>query len=208
MRLTQHTPHGGAILGLLVFGLALTVYLGTAGGSLATTDAVVSYDVTRQLVEHGAVALSSNLVGNEAYRGLDGRYYSPFGLAQSLWNVPFYLTGRAAATLLPRGHLDETMVTKAAVALGNAVAAGICVWLVWLLARRTGAGARLAVGTALAAGFCTSLWPYSKFGYNAPLAALFGYTSAMRSLTQGRGTCTLEPHSYGPAPQEVLESFL
>ena len=43
---------------------------------------------------------------------------------------------------------------------------------------------------------------------HAPLAALFGYTSAMRSLTQGRGTCTMEPHSYGPAPQEVLESFL
>jgi len=43
---------------------------------------------------------------------------------------------------------------------------------------------------------------------HAPLAGLFGYANAMRSLTQGRATCTMEPHSYGPAPPEVLQSFL
>jgi elongation factor G len=42
----------------------------------------------------------------------------------------------------------------------------------------------------------------------APLANLFGYSNAMRSLTQGRATCTMEPSTYGPAPPEVLESFL
>ena len=42
----------------------------------------------------------------------------------------------------------------------------------------------------------------------APLANLFGYSNAMRSLTQGRATCTMEPSSYGPAPPEILESFL
>jgi elongation factor G len=43
---------------------------------------------------------------------------------------------------------------------------------------------------------------------HAPLANLFGYSNAMRGLSQGRATCTMEPHSYGPAPPEVLESFL
>jgi elongation factor G len=43
---------------------------------------------------------------------------------------------------------------------------------------------------------------------HAPLANLFGYSSAMRGLTQGRATCTMEPHSYGPAPKEVLEGFM
>jgi elongation factor G len=42
----------------------------------------------------------------------------------------------------------------------------------------------------------------------APLANLFGYSSAMRGLSQGRATCTMEPSRYGPAPPEVLESFL
>ena len=42
----------------------------------------------------------------------------------------------------------------------------------------------------------------------APLASLFGYSNAMRGLTQGRATCTMEPSTYGPAPPEVLESFM
>ena len=42
----------------------------------------------------------------------------------------------------------------------------------------------------------------------APLANLFGYSNAMRGLSQGRATCTMEPSSYGPAPPEVLESFM
>ena len=42
----------------------------------------------------------------------------------------------------------------------------------------------------------------------APLANLFGYSSAIRSLSQGRATCSMEPSAYGPAPKEVLESFL
>ena len=42
----------------------------------------------------------------------------------------------------------------------------------------------------------------------APLANLFGYSNSMRGLSQGRATCTMEPSSYGPAPPEVLESFM
>jgi elongation factor G len=41
-----------------------------------------------------------------------------------------------------------------------------------------------------------------------PLAKLFGYANAMRSMSQGRATCTMEPSSYGPAPPEVLEGFM
>jgi len=42
----------------------------------------------------------------------------------------------------------------------------------------------------------------------APLENLFGYSNAMRSLSQGRATSTMAPLKYGPAPQEVLEKFL
>jgi elongation factor G len=41
----------------------------------------------------------------------------------------------------------------------------------------------------------------------APLDKLFGYSSAMRSLSQGRASCSMEPSSYGPAPDEVLAKF-
>lgn len=42
----------------------------------------------------------------------------------------------------------------------------------------------------------------------APLANLFGYSSAMRSLSQGRAGCSMTPSDYGPAPDEVVQKFL
>jgi elongation factor G len=42
----------------------------------------------------------------------------------------------------------------------------------------------------------------------APLANLFGYSSAMRGLSQGRASCSMEPAAYGPAPPEVLKEFM
>jgi elongation factor G len=43
---------------------------------------------------------------------------------------------------------------------------------------------------------------------HAPLANLFGYSNAMRGISQGRASATMEPFSYGPAPQDVLNTFL
>jgi hypothetical protein len=169
----------------LVLALALSAYLTTAGGSLATTDAVATYEVTRQMLERGTLALSSDVVGNDAYRGPDGRLYSPFGLLQSLWNIPFYGAGRLASAVPPLRRVSPVMVTKAAVALGNAVAAALCVWLVWWLAwSTTGGDGRTASLAALLAAFATSLWPYSKFGFNVPLAACL-VTCSVYASTRG-----------------------
>jgi elongation factor G len=41
-----------------------------------------------------------------------------------------------------------------------------------------------------------------------PLVNMFDYADDLRSLTAGRASSTLEPHSYAPAPDEVLRSFL
>ncbi len=42
---------------------------------------------------------------------------------------------------------------------------------------------------------------------HAPLAELFGYSSAMRSLSQGRASCSMEPLDFAVAPDEVAQSF-
>ncbi len=42
---------------------------------------------------------------------------------------------------------------------------------------------------------------------HAPLAELFGYSSAMRSLSQGRAGCSMQPLEYSPAPPEVAKAF-
>jgi len=41
----------------------------------------------------------------------------------------------------------------------------------------------------------------------APLKELFGYSSAIRSLSQGRAGCSMEPHGYQIAPKEDAEAF-
>jgi elongation factor G len=41
----------------------------------------------------------------------------------------------------------------------------------------------------------------------APLKELFGYSSAIRSLSQGRAGCSMEPQGYQIAPKEDMESF-
>jgi elongation factor G len=40
-----------------------------------------------------------------------------------------------------------------------------------------------------------------------PLAELFGYSGAIRSLSQGRASASMEPAGYQPAPQKTIDSF-
>jgi elongation factor G len=42
---------------------------------------------------------------------------------------------------------------------------------------------------------------------HAPLKELFGYSSAMRSLSQGRASASMEPLKYEPAPPDVVRQF-
>lgn len=42
----------------------------------------------------------------------------------------------------------------------------------------------------------------------APLANMFGYSSQVRSLSQGRASFSMEPLRYGPAPQSVIDDML
>ena len=48
---------------------------------------------------------------------------------------------------------------------------------------------------------------YATIEARAPMAELFGYSSAMRSLSQGRAGCSIEPLEYAPAPPEVARAF-
>ena len=49
---------------------------------------------------------------------------------------------------------------------------------------------------------------YRVLTAEVPLSELFGYSTQLRSLTQGRATSTMEPHSYAAAPQSVADSIL
>jgi hypothetical protein len=128
-----------------VFLSALALYSLTAGGSLTSSDAVVTFEVTRSLVERGSIALSGNIIGNDANRGLDGRYYSQFGIGHSLYNIPFYVVGRTAARLTGTRIGKADTIPKAAVAWGSAVAAAFTVAIICLLAFRATGDPRAAL---------------------------------------------------------------
>jgi elongation factor G len=42
----------------------------------------------------------------------------------------------------------------------------------------------------------------------APLAQMFGYATALRSLTQGRATYTMEPSFYQEVPKDIMEKIV
>ncbi len=41
-----------------------------------------------------------------------------------------------------------------------------------------------------------------------PLAEMFGYATVVRSLSQGRATFTMEPHSYAEVPKQIAEKII
>ena len=41
-----------------------------------------------------------------------------------------------------------------------------------------------------------------------PLAEMFGYATAIRSLSQGRATYSMEPHSYQAVPKQIAEKIM
>ncbi|MEO7190377.1 MAG: hypothetical protein ABI051_04920 [Vicinamibacterales bacterium] len=150
--------------------LALGTYFFTAGGSLTTTDAVVTYDVTEGLIERHSVAMSGNLLGLEAERGVDGRYYSPFGIGQSLYNVPFYLAGRAVANHTDFRTGKSDTIPKAVVALGQTLLCALIVLQTFRLSLQMTGGVAASLMAALTLAFASILWPYARFGFNQPLA--------------------------------------
>jgi len=155
-----------------VFGAALALFALTAGGSLTSSDAVTTFALTASLVERHSIAIDAAGGSVDPSPGRDGRLYSRYGIGQSLYNIPFYLAGKAAIRALGRPIGRPDSIPKAAVALGSAVAAAGCVLVVWLLARRLRATPSAAIAAALSAAIASPLWPYSKFGFATALTGL------------------------------------
>ncbi len=152
-------------------------YLTTAGGSLTSTDAVYIFELTRAIVEDGSIALSPEL--DPPDQGIDGRYYSQWGIGHSLYGIPSFVAGGIAEGIVGTDRLPRYTVSKALFAVSSTVPAAACVALCFLLAWSMTADARGAAVSALALGFGTLLWPYSQIGFNQPLASVLLMGSAL-----------------------------
>ena len=121
----------------------------------------------RSIVDDHSIALSGNLLGLDANRGVDGRFYSQYGIGHSIYNVPFYLAGTAAQRLIGRRIGKPDTLPKAAVALGSAVAAADRrPARVAAVAASRRAAQRQRSWRPGARRIASPLWPYSKFGFS------------------------------------------
>jgi hypothetical protein len=171
-------------IGRWLFVLCVSVYAFTAGGSLTTSDAVQAFDVTRNIVEHGTVEMAERLAPAEALRGRDGRFYSPFGIVQSLYNIPFYLAGKAAAFATGGRIGKPDTLPKAAVAMGQTLVVAAIVWQIFSFSTHVTGTVIPSLLAAVSFAFGSALWPYARFGFGQPLAC-FALVAAVRAAWLG-----------------------
>jgi hypothetical protein len=139
---------------------------------LTSTDSVITFDLTKSLVERHSIALSDTIVGHGRNQGADGRFYSQHGIGVSLYGVPFFYAAKLIEQHLGGRLPKEDLLTKAFVDTGSAVAGAAAVALFYLFAWHVIGNARAAALAAACLGLGTALWPYSKFGFNQPLVTL------------------------------------
>jgi hypothetical protein len=106
---------------------------------LTTTDAVITFDLTKNLVERHSIALSDDIIGHGRNRDVDGRFYSQHGIGVSLYGVPFYGVPFFCAARIVERHLGDRLrktdlLAKAFVDTGSTVAAARSVALFYLFA--------------------------------------------------------------------------
>jgi hypothetical protein len=188
-----------AIAGITSLAVWL-VYLATAGGTMATGDAVAMFEAARSMVDRGTLDVPAHQ-SSEAWRGTDGRYYTPFGIGQSLFDVPFLVAGRTAAKVTGIRIGDPDTLPKAFVAAASTIPAAVAVGFGLLIAWRLSSDARSSVLTALVLAFGTMMWPYAKFGFNAALttAALTAGVYGVAAGTADRRVWTVTGGGVGLA---------
>src|SRR5215510_13407947 len=95
-------PEQRATAGLGVFAAVLGLILCTGSGHLSVQDEVGLYHMTASVVASGGFDVPRYVNTGGGFVGLDGRYYTPFGIGQPLLGAP--LLAWARAVLPPRSE--------------------------------------------------------------------------------------------------------
>lgn len=130
-------------------------------------DPVNYFLVAQSMVENGTVGLSANkYVPLE--QGADGKFYSKFGIGQSLIEAPFYALARAVAPKEDGSGYRYSFLYFITVLSVPAASALACVFFLSLLCV-AGFDKITSMTTTLLFAFATMIWPYAKLGFSEPL---------------------------------------
>jgi hypothetical protein len=181
--------------GALLFFLLLTVYLATANGRIDSGDGQAIFAVSQSLLENRGVSIlppDPNLIAFDAQgrplgdaadlgiedgysiRGRDGRYYSPYGIGQSLLILPLLILGRFLASATWFAYLGSSQWVMQFVAsmLFNPVVSAGSGLLFYLAARRLSYAPRVSIALAVIYACGTMTWVYAKSFFSDSLITL------------------------------------
>ena len=166
-----------------IFLAMLALYVGMGRGHFLGTDEIGVYQQARSLWERGDLAVGEI---NNTFQGRDGRWYSQYGVVQSLLAMPLYAAGKLAEAALP----DRWRAALAGPSVGSEpsrwggdvpiffvslvgafVPAGLCA-VFYRLSRRLGAAPRGAALAVLLLGTTTHVFAQATTFLQHPLEAL------------------------------------
>jgi hypothetical protein len=140
-----------------LFILFSALYILTAPGRIDVYDAKVRYNVTHNLIETGELVTEEST----GLPGKDGRYYSWYGLGQSLLAIPFYILGKWMGNAV-------TVVSL----INPLIGAFTCV-VIFRFCTRLGYSHRASLLVTFFYGLGTFAWPYAKMNHDGPITTLF-----------------------------------
>lgn len=154
-----------------VFVFLFSLYFLTVSGELASSDGEIMYQTTERLALHGALDVQPDPGLPSIVPGVDGKYYSKYGLGQPLLSVVLYQAGRVFHRIFfPEAYSID--LRHFLVSILNVLVTPATAVLVFLFARRLYSSTRLAIALALLFGVGTSAWPYANFFFSEPLFGL------------------------------------
>ncbi len=134
------------------------VYVLTSSGSVhGTIDGTVRYAVTKSIADSGSASIPEDLGRTDGAMGINGKYYSWFGIGQSALMIPLYVIGKGVTN-------PEFMVS-----LFNPLISAITCVIIFLFCVRLGYCNRTSVIVTLMYGLGTIAWPQSKGPFEHPL---------------------------------------
>ncbi len=188
-----HRKNQNLLTASWLFVLFVLIYLSTAKGVFEYEDDVSMFYVTQDIVLHGNFSTPPKTPG--ATQGVDGHWYSKYGIGESILGVPFYFIGNILEKVLPskeiidqRGFLRANTLVYTVCLVGILCTAGV-ISLVYLVARELECSPRGAIVTAFCFGLGTFAWHYSRTFMSEPPSMLTGAISfygMLRYRNQGR----------------------
>ena len=154
---------------VLLFIFFLTAYMLIQSGHIYTADGAIRYRVAKNIVEHHTSSISKKreclLV-----QGRNKKYYSTYGIGQSLLLIPLYLSGKLLNHIAP--CLKLNYITEFMASLLNAIITSLTCVVIFLFGINLGYSRKTSFSLSLIYGFGTMAIVYVKDSQEVPQIAL------------------------------------